>query len=615
MRAAWSRPLRWGIYALVFAAALVGFIRRNDTSPVVHPDAAFELALAQECLDLNACTTLGGPASFGGIYHMVGWLNFMVLAQWLGLGRDGIHLLVQILNASMIVVTMLVADRLGGLPAATLAPYFAFQSGAAPGALYDSALMAFFGTVLLVQCVAAAVARPPVGSIVLAALCAAVVAEIHLAGGLAFVSVAWVVLLYPPGSARRLVVAAIIAAVAVLIISPRGLVWDIGQLASRLGTASAGETGTSDPLAVRLETVQHALFFVVPWVAHLLVGRWIGRPPRGLHGALAVSVPLFAAYGAGVGLGVLPRTSYHYLEHGWTARAVVLAVPTAAIASALWDAVTSWVPVGASIRRAVLWIVPLVLSLDAAASLPGPDRPRPRWADVQALAHMLHDDWRWDWPTVAAQLRSPDKQRVLDDLAAVLPTWQDDGAMAPERAPETVTLIAVETRRVPDPLPDGWITVSRRRLSTLLAVPTPSALDWDDHTACFEDRTGRESCFGPPVDVGLPSHLPIPVSEVRRFERRVPWRGAAGKVERIVMPELPVSCVGRILRGPLGTEIDADGRGARVTQPGDVVFEWRPNTIECGAWDFVKQDDPPFMLAGAPETVDAIGRIMVAERE
>jgi hypothetical protein len=163
MRAAWSRPLRWGIYALVFAAALVGFIRRNDTSPVVHPDAAFELALAQECLDLNACTTLGGPASFGGIYHMVGWLNFMVLAQWLGLGRDGIHLLVQILNASMIVVTMLVADRLGGLPAATLAPYFAFQSGAAPGALYDSALMAFFGTVLLVQCVAAAVARPPVG--------------------------------------------------------------------------------------------------------------------------------------------------------------------------------------------------------------------------------------------------------------------------------------------------------------------------------------------------------------------------------------------------------------------------------------------------------------------
>lgn len=615
MRAARSRLLRLGIYVVVFAAALMGFVRRNDTSPVVHPDAAFELALAQECLDLNACTTLGGPASFGGIYHMVGWLDFMVLAQWLGLGRDGIHLLVQILNASMIVLTMLVAEHLGGLPAAALAPYFAFRSGAAPGALYDSALMAFFGTVLLVQCVAAAVERPPLRLLVLAAISAAVVAEIHLAGGLAFVSVAWVVLLHPPGRTRRLLVAATAAAVTLLIVSPRGIVWDLGQLLSRLGEASGAPTPPGDPLALRLETARHALYFLAPWVTHLLVGRWIGGPPRGLHGALAVSVPLFAAYAAGVALGVLPRTSYHYLEHGWTARAVVLAVPIAAIAAAVWDAITSWVPVGASMRRAVLWMVPLMLSVDAAASLPGPDRPRPRWADVQALAHVLHDDWRWDWPTVTAQLRSPDKQRVLDDLAATRPTWQDDGAMAPNRAPELVTLIAVETPRVPDPLPHGWIAVSRRRFSTLLAIPTRSALDWDGHTACFEDRTGRESCVGPPVDAGLPSHLPIPVSEIRRFVRRVPWRGTAGTIERILMPKLPVSCVGRILQGPPGTAIDADGRGALVTQPGDVVFEWRPNTIECGAWDFLKQDDPPFMLAGAPETVEAIGRIMGAERE
>lgn len=615
MRAASSRRLRWMVYALVFAAALVGFIRRNDTSPVVHPDAAFELALARECLELNACTTLGGPASFGGIYHMVGWLNFMVLAQWLGLGRDGIHMLVQILNASMIVVTMLVADRLGGLPAATLAPYFALRTGAAPGALYDSALMAFFGTVLLVQCVAAAVARPPVGLIVLAALVAAVVAEIHLAGGLAFVSVAWVVLLWPPDRARRLVLAAFTAAVALLVISPRGVVWDVTQLLSRLTTAAAEAKGSGDPFALRLETAQHALYLLAPWIVHLLVGRWIGGPPRGLHGALAVCVPLFAAYGAGVALGILPRTSYHYLEHGWTARAVVIAVPIAAIAAAVWDAVTSWVPVGASIRRAVLWVVPLLLSLDAARALPGPDRPQPHWADVQALARLLHDDWRWDWPTVNSQLRSPEKQRVVDDLAASVPGWEDGDAMTPRRAPEPVMLLAVETRRVPDPLPHGWIAVSRRALSTLLAIPTPSALDWDGQTACLEDRAGREACFGPPVALALPAHLPTPISEVRRFVRRVPWRGAAGTVERIVMPELPVSCVGRIVQGPPGTEIDADGRGARVTSPGEVVFEWRPNTLECGAWDFLKQDDPPFMLAGDAETVGAMRRLIVPDRE
>ena len=129
-----SRRLRAGIYAAVFAAALIGFIRRNDFSPVVHPDTAFELALARECLDDDACTTLGGPASFRNVYHMVAWLNFMVVAEWLGLGRDAIHLVVQVANACGVILVMLVADRLGGLGAATLAPYFAFRSGAAPGA-------------------------------------------------------------------------------------------------------------------------------------------------------------------------------------------------------------------------------------------------------------------------------------------------------------------------------------------------------------------------------------------------------------------------------------------------------------------------------------------------
>src|SRR5438045_8074076 len=115
---------------------------------------------------------------------MVGWLNFMVLAEWLGLGRDAFHLLIQVANAFKIVLIMLVANRLGGAAAAALAPYFAFETGAQPGALYDTSLMAFFGTVLLCECVAAATERPPLRFLVLLALGAAVIAEIHLSGAL-----------------------------------------------------------------------------------------------------------------------------------------------------------------------------------------------------------------------------------------------------------------------------------------------------------------------------------------------------------------------------------------------------------------------------------------------
>ncbi len=593
---------------------MAGAIRRSDFSPVVHPDTAFEEALVQECLHENACTTLGGGASFSGIYHMVGWLNFMTVAEWLGLGRDAIHLLIQFLNASRVVVIMLVADRLGGPTAAALAPYFAFRTGASPGALYDSALMAFFGTVLLVQCVAAAVARPPLKLVVLAALGAAVIAEVHLAGLLAFLSVVWVVLLYAPDRVRRVAVVTMAFAAAVLIISPRGLVWDLAQLFSRLGGVSSGSTQSGDAFPLRLEIAKSALYFLLPWIMFRLLRSWVGEPPRGLQGALAVCVPLFVAYSIGVLLGVLPPTSLHYLEHGWPARAVVLAVPIAAIASAVWDGLTSRVAVSASPYRAVLWIMPLLLSLNAAVAQPGPERPQPRWADVQALARLLHDDWHWDWPTVNRQLLSPEKQRVLADLSAAVPGWESDDGMAARRDPEPLALIAVETPRVAHPLPRGWIIVSRRTFYSLLAIPTQSSLHWDDQTACLEDQSGHETCFGPPVDPNLLWTLQSRVPEIRRFVRRVPWRGTAGTEERIVMPELPLTCVGRILRGPPGIEIDPTGRSARVTNPGEVIFEWIPNTPDCGMWDFLKQDDPPFVIAGSPETVDLMSRLMSRER-
>jgi hypothetical protein len=240
-------------------------------------------------------------------------------------------------------------------------------------------------------------------------------------------------------------------------------------------------------------------------------------------------------------------------------------------------------------------------------------RPQPRWADVHALAALLHDDWQWDWPTVTAHVRSPEKRLVLNDLSVLEPDWEGDDRFDARRPPEPIAVIAVETSRLPNPLPGGWIVVSHRTLSTLLAIPTHSAFAWDEQTACVEDQRGDQTCFGPPVDSKLLWNLPLPVSEIRRFIRRVPWRGTEGAVELVVMPDIPLSCIGRIAQGPPGTAIDPDGRRARISSPGDVVFEWRPNTPGCGMWDFLKQDNPPFMIAGNPETVEVMTRLMTRD--
>lgn len=597
-------------YAAVFVAALIGSIQRNDLSPVVHPDTAFELALVQECLRGEGCTTLGGSASFSGIYHMVGWLNFVVLAEWLGLGRDAIHLLVQVANAVRIVLVMLVAGRLGGAPAAALAPYFAFETSAQPGVLYDTSLMAFFGTVLLVQCVAAAAERPPARFLVLAALVAAVIAEIHLAGAMALVSVVWVAFLHTPNRVRRVALVTLVFVAAVLVISPMSIAWNLSQVVARLAAGMPGAASPIDGLQSRLQNGIAALSFLVPWMVYRIGRPWLGEPPPGLRGAMAVCVPLAGAYAVGVLIGAMPATALHYLEHGYPAKAVVLAVPLAVIGASIWRWVASLLAIPVAVRGLASWMVPLILSLLAAGEQTPGERLLPRWADVQALARLLHDDWQWDWPTVQRALRSPEKMLLLVDLSAAVPGWETDASPPAREAAESIAVVAVGPGRVPDPLPDGWIVVSRRRSQTLLAVPLRSSLDWSDQAICIEDRAGRETCVGPPIDAERLEDLREQVPEMRRWVRRVRWRGAEGAVESIVMPEIPLTCAGRIVQAPPGSVIDAGGRRARVTGHGEVAFEWLPNSPDCSSWDFLKLDDPPFLITGDGETVDRLARIL-----
>jgi hypothetical protein len=269
--------------------------------------------------------------------------------------------------------------------------------------------------------------------------------------------------------------------------------------------------------------------------------------------------------------------------------------------------------VPATARAALLWITPLLLSLHVALAQPFPLRTQPRWTDVQSLARLLHEEWRWDWPSVTRALHSPDKARLLDDLAAAVPGWDTAPRRAPRTPPQPLMLVAVETRRLPDALPEGWIIVSRHPLQVLLAVPLRSHLDWDAQVICAEDQRGAETCTGPPAEPGRLAELRARAAEIRRFVRCLPWR-AEGAVEAIVMPDIPFTCRGRIAQGPPQTEIDASRRAARISQPGQVCLEWTPNTPDCALWDFLKLDEPPFVIAGDPYTVETVSGLIHRDR-
>jgi len=615
------RALPAWAYAIVFLVALAGSIRSADFSPVVWSDTSCEEGWVQTCLRNDACTTLGGGTSLNGvfgvsIFHMVGWVDFMVAAEWLGLGRDAIHMLIQVANALRIVLVMFVADRLGGAPAAALAPFFAFETAAAPGALYDSSPMAFLGTVLLVQCVAAVARRPSAGRLALAAAGGAVIAEVHIAGLMTLVSVVWVAMLYPPRRFARAAMAVIVFLVTMALISPKALVSNVFQVVSLLpavvSTGRLSGSGVTAPeLTLRVQCAAGSLIFLLPWVVLRLLRSRLGAPRRELQGALAVSLPVALGYAIGVLAGIFPAGSHgtdHYFEHVSAATAVVIAVPLAGIACAFWERIESYLPVWSPVVRAGLWIVPLFFSLGTAWGQRTPQRPQPHWADVNALGRLLHDDWRWNWTDVASELRSPDKALLLQDLSTAFPDWQQSPAGEAVRVPGPMVLIEIRSGRTPDPVPEGWTVVSRRMFYTLLAVPTGSALDWRQQTTCLVDRDGQEQCSAPGPTGRSPTLSSMDsarVSTIRSLVRHVPWEGAPGRAESVVMPTMGAACGGRIIAGPPGTEIGDDGRSARVMTPGDVVFEWHPGTPDCSIWDFARADDP-FVIAGDAATVEQV---------
>jgi hypothetical protein len=205
---------------------------------------------------------------------------------------------------------------------------------------------------------------------------------------------------------------------------------------------------------------------------------------------------------------------------------------------------------------------------------------------------------------VTRELRVSYKAILLDYLSTMIPDWKEGENIEPLRPHEPLVVIEVDRRRVPDPLPAGWVALSRGVRFTLLAIPTGSSLDWGGMMTCFMNERGHEQCHDASNQHDLLHLMDRSVAaEIQSVTRRVPWRGKPGVTEKIFIPRHPLLCSGRIDSGPPGTQIGEDGQIAYVSQPGEVVFRWTPGAPGCERWLYWKEDDP-FVVAGDPATVD-----------
>jgi hypothetical protein len=192
----------------IFAGALVDIVRVGGTSPIAWTDTFNDEVAVQACLVDNTCTLFGLGTSLPGLVHTVGWLDFRTLLEWLGLGLRGTVLVVQAFNALAAAIVFDLATLLSGPLVGTTAVFlwsFGVATRAVQGELvYNTAPLLFMGAVFVVACTAA-IEKPSALTIALAALVAAILANVHLACVLAGFSVIGAALCAaaPPGRAHR----------------------------------------------------------------------------------------------------------------------------------------------------------------------------------------------------------------------------------------------------------------------------------------------------------------------------------------------------------------------------------------------------------------------------
>jgi hypothetical protein len=610
-----STVARLAPLAIFFGALIAN--RRAATSLLVWADTVYDQSHVDRCLGENLCTLMGTQTSVRGFFHAVAWLDLRTLLQWLGVGPAGLLWFVQVTNALAATIVFQLASQLGGRMAGAAAAavlVFGISLGFPLDGVHNLSCLPFLGAVLTVACTAV-VNAPGIGTVVLAALVAGVMANVHIICALTGVSVACSAL---AARRRRLLLAAVavgVFSVAMIGFAPPS--WQQNLLAALGQRPDAPITAT--PTWPTMEVTWWTLLALAMWTGSLVTRApaWTAYR-RASIGALAVIVPTLTVVLIAPAFGFYTEAKYLVPVHAACAIAAGLAIGRAGQALLLRWPVTS-----RAFELASPFVVALAIAGGAGLTV-GYTELALTVDDLTAAAHLLRAEQRWDDRHMVRAFSAPARANTLTGLLQQQPTGEVPPRSETDVAHETATLIRVTDAELPDPPPPSWHVLRRSAGDATVLVLSRAQLDWRRFELCIpgpDDAAHR--CdpvtwdgFDPRHDAvnALPHMPPAGVRWTGAFRLRVPVLTHAGAgAGAIFMPRGSV-CGGRIasLRGIAGT-ISDDLR--RVTfaasrshlASGYLELEWSIGSPEC---DPSRYDGlPPFVIEGQATDVDRLERL------
>jgi hypothetical protein len=606
----------------VLVLAWMAFRVQGGGSPALWLDTINDQRDVKLCLVQGACTSLGEAASVDGVYHAVGWLDFLDLTAFAGLGLGTLHLLLQAFNA---IGVMLVAaqarqawGRAAGLFAAAVCLVWTDKAvSLAP--VYNTTALPFLGAVFLVVSVAAA-RRPGPASIALTAMVGAVLASVHSACVVTLVSVVWVALLAPRRRAMLAAVGTTVFVGTALAIGPAAWLVSAHHVLSAVTSPRSHHVAAGDSAG--------ALWTYATLAALSLAAR-LASPPRHrplLDVALAIALPVLAGSVAAAATStVSTNTKYlaHVIPSGAVLAAALVVAASTRIAGVLARSASSFARAGA----AALAVLLVMLALPGLRHRVGPLlEPRARSAsltfdDAEAIPRALAAHG-WTFARAYRSLRSPDAAVILASFETLAPHFP----LGPAPDDPTVVYVAkVDAAALPRPLPESWEVANQVGGSAVVLAFTQSFLSWEHFRVCDpRGPAGQDNCADSGLSIRgdekpkclycVPGMPPCQRPGEHAMELHLPVRSTEGEAHAIVMPARLLLCSGSIASVPGGpAAVSADRRRATWVEPtspdspGEVTLEWTIGSQECDMNAY--SGLPPFFLEGDPRTVEQLERL------
>ncbi|MBW2261483.1 MAG: hypothetical protein JRG91_05865 [Deltaproteobacteria bacterium] len=597
-------------HLIVFSCALALIHRASGQSPVLLYDTSLEEAFVQSCRQLGLCPLFGSPTNLSGFWQGGAWIYLRTFLDWLGLGPQGVHVLVQALDAAAITLIALCGSMLRGRStgwaAALVAAGILLSSDIMIGGLHNSRFI-FFPASLCTTLLVASSRTRSVLPLVLAAVTAAVVSNVHAACLPLVLSVALVASLR---SRRRVLAAAAWGAgtLSVMFLLSPGM-WS-HQLASLFrpgGVLLQPSLGSmSGPGVFEIAAVLAAAVLVVAWTRGPVSG---SRLPL-LKTLLAVLLPGLVIYASAEMLVQVTRAERYSVY-------LVPAFSLALVAACAW-LLERIAPLAGRIRTTG-WMRQAISFLALAAALAwivfhaqpksGHDlRFRDMWEIKQylhALGWSLEDQYR--------HVKSPRQHALVSSLMVYSP-FESSGPDVGDEGRNVYVFKAAESR-MPAALPDHWTASPRAEGMVMVTVLSPTWMDWSSFQVCREQEGGTH-CRDSGLHLARRGYMDVmgPMPGLRgegrargasvqvRFSVRIP-PGAREHV--ILFPEILYACRGRVASVPAGSTIADGGRQAHLVTGSDpvdgtLVLEWRPGSTDCPEYTF--QGMVPFFIEAEPET-------------